>query len=84
MNNAVQVKFFARLREELGVAGLQVPVDEVPDLDSLKRWLGETHPDWQPKLDDSLLTAVNQVMTRTNQTLQPGDEVALFPPVTGG
>lgn len=84
MNNAVQVKFFARLREELGVTGLEVPVDEAPDLDSLKRWLGETHPDWQPKLDGVLLTAVNQVMTRTNQTLQPGDEVALFPPVTGG
>ncbi len=84
MSHTVHVKFFARLREELGVSGLDVPVEEAPDLDSLKRWLGETHPDWQPKLDGSLLTAVNQVMTQTNQTLQPGDEVALFPPVTGG
>lgn len=84
MNHPVHVKFFARLREELGVASLDVPVDQAPDLDSLRRWLGEAHPDWQPKLAGSLLTAVNHVMTQTNQTLQPGDEVALFPPVTGG
>ncbi|MEX0624158.1 MoaD/ThiS family protein [Saccharospirillum sp.] len=84
MSHLVHVKFFARLREELGVAGLEVPVEEAPDLDALKHWLGEAHPHWQPMLSGRLLTAVNQTMTQTNQPLKPGDEVALFPPVTGG
>lgn len=84
MTNPVHVKFFARLREELGVSTLDVPVADAPDIDALISWLGTAHPEWQPALQGRLMTAVNQTMTQTNQRLQPGDEVALFPPVTGG
>ena len=84
MSEPVQVKFFARLREELGVSSLNIPTEEVPDLDALLDWLVKAHPQWQPALQGKLMTAVNQNMTSSNATLLPGDEVALFPPVTGG
>lgn len=84
MTEPVHVKFFARLREELGVSSLEVPVEEVPDLFALIQWLGMAHPTWQPTLQEPLMTAVNQVITQSNQPLEAGDEVALFPPVTGG
>ncbi|WP_127555759.1 MoaD/ThiS family protein [Saccharospirillum alexandrii] len=84
MSEPVQVKFFARLREELGVSSLNIPAEEVPDLDALLDWLVKAHPQWQPALQGKLMTAVNQNMTSSNATLLPGDEVALFPPVTGG
>ena len=84
MSEPIQVKFFARLREELGVSSLNIPAEEVRDLDALLDWLVKTHPQWQPALQAKLMTAVNQSMTSSNVALQPGDEVALFPPVTGG
>ncbi|MEP4546620.1 MAG: MoaD/ThiS family protein [Saccharospirillum sp.] len=84
MSEPVQVKFFARLREELGVSSLNIPAEVVPDLDALLDWLVKAHPQWQPALQGKLMTAVNQSMTSSNVALQPGDEVALFPPVTGG
>lgn len=84
MSEPIQVKFFARLREELGVSSLDVPAEEVPDLDALLDWLVKAYPHWQPALKGKLMTAVNQSMTSSNTALQPGDEVALFPPVTGG
>jgi molybdopterin synthase sulfur carrier subunit len=84
MSDVINVKFFARLREELGVSDMEVPAAEVPDLVALKGWLAQLHPGWHAKLDGPLLTAVNQTMTHRNQVLEPGDEVALFPPVTGG
>ncbi|MGM0450475.1 MAG: MoaD/ThiS family protein, partial [Pseudomonadota bacterium] len=34
--------------------------------------------------DDCVLMAVNQAMAREATPVQPGDEVAFFPPVTGG
>jgi molybdopterin synthase sulfur carrier subunit len=80
----VHVKFFARLREQLGVSFLEVPVEEVPDTEALMHWLGMHNTEWKEALTGALLIAVNQTMTRTNQPLKPDDEVALFPPVTGG
>lgn len=80
----IHVRFFARLREELGVSSLEVPFDSAPDLEGLTNWLTLSYPHWQSIFSGPMLKAVNQTMTRQNQALQPGDEVAFFPPVTGG
>lgn len=82
--STIQLKFFARLREELGTHELDVPAGNAPDLESLIRWLIQQHPGWQRSLEAPLLQAVNQEMVNGNPSLQAGDEVALFPPVTGG
>ncbi|MFY0665225.1 MAG: molybdopterin converting factor subunit 1 [Natronospirillum sp.] len=78
----VQVLFFARLREALPAAELEWPW-QAGTVAELKQQLIAQGDSWQP-LNDELLVAVNQEMARLNTPVQPGDEVAFFPPVTGG
>lgn len=80
----VQLKFFARLREQLGIAEIAIPADQAPNLDSLMNWLQTQHPHWREALDQPLTRAVNEEVVNGNVELNPGDQVALFPPVTGG
>ena len=82
--SAVTVKFFARLREQTGVDELLVPLAMAGDLAALKQHLLDEHPDWQDYFATPLLTAVNQTMVVENLSLTDDDEVAFFPPVTGG
>ena len=83
----LQVLFFGRFREELGCASLEIELDDsCSDLDSLQAKLmadrGET---WQRVLgQQNVIRAVNQQVASKNLQLEAGDEVAFFPPVTGG
>ena len=78
------VKFFAKLKEETQTEALDIALADVTQLADLKPFLTEQYPHWAPYLSARLLTAVNQSMVTENVTLNAGDEVALFPPVTGG
>ncbi len=79
----IQVLFFARLREQLGCD--RVTLATVPDTDQLRGQLLADHPQWQAFLTQpSLLVAVNHTLVKGAHPLQDGDEVAFFPPVTGG
>jgi molybdopterin converting factor subunit 1 len=83
----VKVLFFARVREELGCASLQCPWPAAGfDLDSLQEQLCEEHGQrWRDALyQDNIIRAVNQVVAAGNCPLSDGDEVAFYPPVTGG
>lgn len=80
----ITLKFFARLREQTGLSELSIPADAVRSTQQLHDYLLAHHPDWQFFLNQPLLTAVNQEMVRHEMPLKGGDEVALFPPVTGG
>lgn len=83
----IKVLFFARVREQLGCSSLeQVWPGEGYDLDALQEQLCQEHGDkWRATLmQDNMIRAVNQVVTHENTPLQDGDEVAFFPPVTGG
>lgn len=80
----MQVLFFGQLKETLGTTKLQIdsPVKTVKELKVL---LGEKGAVWQENLfEHSCLCAVNQVLAQDSQTLDENDEVAFFPPVTGG
>lgn len=83
----LKVLFFARVREQLGCASLEVSwPDAGPDLDSLQEYLCRERGDtWHDVLtQDNMVRAVNQVVVSGNSALSDGDEVAFFPPVTGG
>jgi molybdopterin synthase sulfur carrier subunit len=83
----IRVCYFASLREQLGVAeeSLDLPAG-IGDLTALRAWLRARGGVWAEALADSrpVLCAVNQVMARPDQAIADGDEVAFFPPVTGG
>ena len=83
----VRVLFFARLREELDCTALEVPwSDQLTDLDALYATLCEHGGEpWRRLLGQpNIIRAVNQRVEEGNCTLHDGDEVAFFPPVTGG
>jgi molybdopterin synthase sulfur carrier subunit len=81
------VLFFARVKEQLDCAGLQLEWQEaVSDLDALQEQLCAERGDlWREVLgQDNMIRAVNQAVVDGNTVLRDGDEVAFFPPVTGG
>ena len=84
---ALTVLYFARLRETLGVAREEIALP--PHLSSVAMLLDHLRSrggDWQAALAPSqpFRVAVNQDMADAATALGDGDEVALFPPVTGG
>lgn len=81
----IHVVFLAQLREQLGVAALDVPALEVKTISELKNYLLQKNPDWAAAFQTTnLLIAVNHAYVKFDAKLQDGDEVAFFPPVTGG
>jgi molybdopterin synthase sulfur carrier subunit len=83
----LKVLFFARIREELDCPGLELPWETaLADLDAVQERLAEMHGQrWREVLArDNTIRAVNQTVISGNCPLADGDEVAFFPPVTGG
>jgi molybdopterin synthase sulfur carrier subunit len=83
----ITLLYFARLRETLGLSSEQasLPAD-VADVRSLTEWLRRRGDAWQEELaqDRPVRVAVNQDMADPDTVVRDGDEVAFFPPVTGG
>ena len=79
----VRVRFFAQLREAVGVEGLEI---EAIDLDAVLATLAERYPaDIYAQLRaDNVRIAVNQDLVTGSPVLSSGDEVAFLPAVTGG
>ena len=82
----IEVKFFARLREQLNQDSMSVAYREGMSVSELIQELRKAVPEFEKYLAQGfdLLCAVNQTMVDKSQLLNDGDEVALFPPVTGG
>lgn len=78
--------YFASFRELLGSEGESLALPEgVVDVAGLVAHLAERGGVWQQVMSDSnLLVAVNQEMVDSQESISDGDEVAFFPPVTGG
>lgn len=84
----ITVLYFARFREKLGCDRETLELPEVPafTVQSLLDRLASRGGAWQELLgcERGVLAAVNQQMATRESRLHDGDEVALFPPVTGG
>jgi len=83
----VKVVFFAALREQLGTAAEEVDLPaDVATVAGLRSHLIARGGAWQSALAEGKLlrVAVNQDMARLAAAVEAGDEVAFFPPVTGG
>ena len=83
----VTLLYFASLRERLGCSREQVPLPAgTPTVASLVEQLRARDERWTDALAPGKpwRVAVNQRMADPATPLRPGDEVAFFPPVTGG
>mgnify|MGYP006279066975 CR=1 FL=1 len=81
----IRVLFFASLRERLGMDHLDMPAEDTASVHDLRQALKARGGDWADLLDaEWALAAVNQTMARDHTPVSDGDEVAFFPPVTGG
>jgi molybdopterin synthase sulfur carrier subunit len=82
----IQLRYFASLRETLGIADEQLDLpDGITDISALAGWLQGRNDTWHTALGDSRLhVAVNQEIVKPDCPVNDGDEVAWFPPVTGG
>tara|TARA_R110001583_G_scaffold1612_1_gene12673 strand:+ start:32902 stop:33150 length:249 start_codon:yes stop_codon:yes gene_type:complete len=81
----IKVLFFAQLRDQLGVSELTVESDDNPNVQALLNNLKHKDAHWGQILSHAtLMVAINQTISNKTATLSNGDEVAFFPPVTGG
>lgn len=83
----IEVLYFARIREDLNVEREQLEWHSgIADVTALIEHLcRERAPLWSTALhQENLLVSVNQTMVKADHPLTDGDEVAFFPPVTGG
>ena len=76
------VKFFARYREALGVDSVAVEGD-FATVDDVRALLAQ-RDGAEVLSEQNLMCARNQELCNLDEPLQAGDEVAFFPPVTGG
>ncbi len=76
---SISVQFFASLREQIGTSQITLPLNTPKTV--LAIWAQATNNTAMP---DNTLCAINMEYVKSDATVSDGDEVAFFPPVTGG
>lgn len=79
----VTVKFFAQLREQLNCSEAQVTVDAPATMGDVKIALQQSLGN-QEAFNQPVLMACNQQIVAESHAVSADDELAMFPPVTGG
>ena len=83
----ITLVYLARLRESLGVPSeiVELPAG-IANVGALLAWLRGRGGAWAAELAPgrAVRVAVNFDVARNDTPVRAGDEVALFPPVTGG
>jgi len=81
----IQVQYFARYREAVGLDAEQMDWDpSFKQLDDLRQRLLARGNEWTVLGEQNLMCARNQELCSLDEPLVDGDEVAFFPTVTGG
>ena len=83
----ITVLYFARLRETLGRSSERIALPAaVRDVEGVRALLVARGGEWEQELAPSrpVRAAVNQSMALGDTRVADGDEIAFFPPVTGG
>ena len=83
----IRVRYFARLREKLATDQEQLALPAgAGDVAALCRHLAARGGIWAEELggERPLMAAINEELKPLAASLSDGDEVALFPPVSGG
>jgi sulfur-carrier protein len=83
----MKILYFAWLRQRIGVGEEDIKTPEgVTDVNSLVEWLRHRGPEYTEALADieAFRVAVDQEFGDMNTVLEGDEEIAFFPPMTGG
>ena len=80
------IKYFAWLKNITKVEEEEITDKSIVDVDTLKKFLCNKYPKLDSYInhDNIIRVAINFEYTVDNDVIEPHDEVALFPPVSGG
>jgi len=80
------IKYFAWLKNITNCEEEIIDDKEIVDVETLKKFLIKKYPKLNKymKNDDIIRVAINLEYIITNKSIDPKDEIALFPPVSGG
>lgn len=83
----ITILYFARIKEVVNYSSEQVELpDDVETIIALKAWLSGRGETWKKLFNGGgvVRAAINHALVDDLATFEDGDEVAFFPPVTGG
>jgi len=81
----MKIKYFAWIKDITNFNEELLNSNEIKNLDNLKMYIISKYPDLKKHLDQQILRfAVNQEYIVENIDLNKDDEIAVFPPVSGG
>ena len=87
----ITIKLFSALREALGESEFQLDLYDISeasapvDVEAIKKQLSQRGADWKEALNQpNLVHALNHKVVFTDAVVCEGDELAFFPPMTGG
>lgn len=79
------VLFFAQTRELIGLDRLELNSADFLNAEQIREHLAAKGDRWALALEKGkLLVAINQTLVSLESAVKSGDEIAFFPPVTGG
>ncbi|MCC2615060.1 MoaD/ThiS family protein [Aestuariibacter halophilus] len=80
----IKILFFGQLKERLECADLNLEYAGEHTVVDVVQQLLERGEVWRPLAENDVLVAVNHTICAFDATVRDGDEIAFFPPVTGG